>query len=123
MRTLAVLLFIAAVAGVAIHLAQRPTIADGRVMEADLLVQLRKNGVHGLRCDREIPIGKRGAVFTCLATLDNGGTQTIEYTMDRAGQLTAKLLALTGATHAPTREPTHAPARDRIPTSGDPWGN
>jgi hypothetical protein len=111
MRTLAVLGFIAAVAAIAVFLARRPTVADGRVMEADLLVQLRKNGVTGLACDREIPIGRHGAVFTCIATLDTGATQTIEYTMNRVGGLAASLKDSTGATH------------NRIPASGDPWGN
>jgi hypothetical protein len=105
------LLFIAGVVAVAVFLARRPTVADGRVMEVDLLGQLRKNGVTGIACDRTIPIGRSGAVFTCLATLEDGATQTVEYTMDRAGGLSASLKASTGAT------------RNRIPAHGDPWGN
>ena len=69
------LLFIAAVAAAAIHLARRPTIADGRVMEVDLLAQLRDQGVIGLRCDRAIPIRRDGATFTCVATFDDGSRQ------------------------------------------------
>lgn len=111
MRTLALLVFIAGVAALAIFLARQPTVADGRVMEVDLLAQLRKNGVTGMSCDRAIPIGHSGAVFSCLATLDNGATQTVEYTMDRAGGLSANLKKSTGAT------------RDRIPAHGDPWAN
>jgi hypothetical protein len=88
-KTLAALLFIAAVAAVAIHLARRPTIADGRVMETDLLAQLRPQGVTGMQCDRWIPIRRDGARFTCVATLDDGSRQTLRYTMDRAGQLAA----------------------------------
>jgi hypothetical protein len=108
MRTLAVLLFIAAAAGVAAYLAQRPTIADGRVMEAELLAQLREAGVTGLACDREIPIGLAGAVFTCVASLRDGTTQTVEYAMNRAGDLRAKVTPA---------------APGRIPPSGDPWSN
>jgi hypothetical protein len=111
MRTLAVLAFIAGVAAVAIWLARLPTVADGQIMEADLLEQLREHGVRGLACDRQIPIGQAGAVFTCVATLDSGATQTVEYAMDRAGSLTA---SLKGATD---------PAAQRIPASGDPWAN
>src|SRR5690606_21431373 len=68
MRTLAALAFIAGVGGVASYLAQRPTIADGGVMAADLLAQLRARNITAVACDREIPIGPRGAVFQCTAT-------------------------------------------------------
>jgi hypothetical protein len=111
MRTLAALLFIAAVAVGAAFLARRKTVADGRVMEADLLDQFRAHGVTGMACDREIPIGLHGAVFTCLATLESGATQTVEYHMDRSGELTWKVVGSTGAT------------RKQISPSGDPWAN
>ncbi len=111
MRTLAVLLFIAGAAVLAVLLARTPTVADGRVMAADLLEQLRVHGVAEMTCDREIPIRHTGAVFTCVATLASGATQTAEYTMDRDGNLTARL---TGETDAAPR---------RIPPSGDPWAN
>lgn len=91
MKTLAVIAFIAGMAALGIHLARRPTIADGKVMEADLLDQLRDHGVTGMRCDPKIPIGKRGAVFTCVATLRSGGSQTVEYRMDRTGAMTASI--------------------------------
>ena len=111
MKTLAVLVFIGGVGGVAVFLATKPTVADGRVMEADLLANFQKNGVTKMACDRDIPIGKDGAVFRCTATLEDGATQTLEYTLHRAGNYTAKLIGSTDATHS------------RIPTSGDPWGN
>jgi hypothetical protein len=110
-KTLAVLVFIAGTAALAVFLARKPTIADGRVIEADLLANFKKNGVTKMACDSEIPIGKTGAVFRCVATLEDGATQTVEYTLHRAGDYTAKLLGATGATRA------------RIPTSGDPWAN
>jgi hypothetical protein len=110
-RTFAALVFIAGVATLAIFLAQRPTVADGRVIEADLLAQLRDHGVVGLACDPRIPIGKRGAVFACTATLDDGAVQHVEYTMDRAGGLTARVTSSMGATQR------------RIPSSSDPWDN
>ena len=116
MRTLAVLAFIAGVAVAAIALAGRTTIADGRVMAVDLLDQLREHGVQRMACDREIPIGRHGAVFTCRATLDTGATQIIEYTMDRAGGLSASLAA------SPAKPAAPAPHR-RIPSSGDPWAD
>lgn len=112
MKSLAVVLFIAGVGALAIYLARRPTVADGRVMEVDLLAQLREHGVTGMSCDKQIPIGKRGAVFTCVATLQTGATQTVEYRMDRAGSLAAELKAETGPSEG-----------RRIPLSSDPWGN
>ena len=109
MRTLAAIAFIAAAAVLAIVLARTPTVADGRVIEADLLAQLREHGVVGLACDPKIPIRRTGAAFSCRATLDDGSTQTIAYIMDRAGGLTATV-------SSPDASP-------RIPASADPWAN
>ena len=89
MRTLAVLLFIAGAAAVAILLARKPTVVDGRVMEAEFLALYRPQGVTSMACDRAIPIGRRGAVFACTATLRSGATQLLDCTMDRDGKLTA----------------------------------
>jgi len=114
MRTLAVLLFIVAAGAAAVQLARTPTVADGRVIEADLLEQFRSRGVTGMACDRRIPIGRTGARFSCVATLDNGATQTADYVMDRAGNLKWQLTGETDATQA---------APTRIPPTGDPWAN
>jgi hypothetical protein len=111
MRTLAMAAFIAGIAAIAIWLLRRPTVADGRVMELDLLAQLRQYGVVGMACDPRIPLDHRGAVFTCTATLDDGATQRIQYTMDRTGALTAELKSATSA------------RQRRIPASADPWAN
>ena|SRR5262249_12847423 len=111
MRTLAALLFIAGTAGVAIALARTPTVADGRVIAADLLEEVRKDGVVGMDCDAAIPIGALGASFECIATLGDGATQLVEYTLKPDGQRAWK-----------PQPPTHAP-RPRKPASGDPWGN
>ena len=110
MRTLAVLMFIASAAGTAIWLARRPTVADGRVVAADLLAQLREHGVTAMACDPAIPIGRQGAVFGCTATLASGELQQIEYAMDRAGSITARVGAA-------------GPGGHRIPASADPWAN
>jgi hypothetical protein len=111
-RTGAALAFIAAVAALGIALARRPTVADGQVMAADLLDQLRPHGVTAMTCDPRIPIDRRGAVFRCAATLDDGEIQHIEYTMDRGGQLTSRLESSSGARH-----------RRQIPAPADPWAN
>jgi len=108
MRTLAALGFIAAVAAVAVGLARTPTVADGRVIAAKLLEDARKDGVVTMDCDPAIPIGVRGAAFTCVATLSAGATQVVDYTLKPDGQYEAK-------PHPPTREP-----RARKPAPGDP---
>ncbi|HET9624093.1 MAG TPA: hypothetical protein VFP84_22125 [Kofleriaceae bacterium] len=122
MKTLAVVLFVAVVGAVAIHLARRPTVADGRVMEADLLGQLRAQGVTGMACEPRIPIGRDGATFSCVATLESGATQTLAYTMDRQGQLAATLTGAAGTGAAGTGARPAAPDRKRAP-SNDPWAN
>jgi hypothetical protein len=121
MRTLAVLLFIAGTAAIAVFLATKPTVAAGQVMEAEFLALLRPQGVTGVACDREIPIGRQGAAFACTATLNSGATQVLDCTMDRDGKLLAKPAAAPQPAAAP-REVAD-PAHDGIRTSGDPWGN
>jgi hypothetical protein len=90
MRTLAALVFIAGVAAVAIGLARTPTVADGRVLAAEFLEEVRKDGVVAMECDRAIPIGVRGATFTCVATLADGATQVVDYTLKPNGPPEAK---------------------------------
>ena len=111
MRTLATLLFIAGIAAVAVGLARTPTVASGQVIAAGLLEDVRKDGVTAMDCDPAIPIGVRGAAFTCIATLVDGATQLVEYTLKPDGQYEAK-----------PQPPTHAP-RPRKPASGDPSAN
>jgi hypothetical protein len=108
MRTLAALVFIAGIAAVAVGLARTPTVADGRVIAATLLEDVRKDGVIALECDRAIPIGVRGAAFTCVASLADGASQVVEYTLKPEGEYEAK-------PQPPTRGP-----RPRIRTPEDP---
>jgi hypothetical protein len=114
MRTLAALLFIAAVAALALWLARMPTVADGRIVAADRLEEARARGiaVAGMDCDQAIPIGLGGAVFTCIATLAGGATEVVEYTLTQAGQYEPKPKAVE---HAPP-----AGQAPRKPASGDP---
>ena len=111
LRTAATLAFIAAAAGGALYLARRPTVASGEVMAADLMENLKSHGITKLSCDKDIPIGKAGAVFVCDVAADDGSTAKIQFTMDREGRLASKPLESTG------------PTRPRVPSSGDPWGN
>ena len=113
MRTLAAVVFIAGVAVVAVVIARRPTVADGRVLAADLVEAARRGGVAitDMRCEPRIPIGTRGAMFLCTATLDGGATQEVEYTLTPAGDYEAKPRAV------------NYPPQPRKPASGDPWDN
>jgi hypothetical protein len=111
MSTLATLAFIGAVAATGAYLAQLETVVDGRVMAADLKARLTNDNIATIECDREIPIRPAGAVFTCAVRATDGSTASIEYTMDRAGSLAARLLDATGAT------------RPRVRRSDDPWGD
>jgi hypothetical protein len=108
MRTLAALVFIAGVAAVAVGLARTPTVADGRMVAAELLEAARKDGVVAMECDPAIPIGVHGAAFTCVATLAAGGTQVVDYTYKPDGQYEAK-------PHEVILEP-----QARKPAPGDP---
>jgi hypothetical protein len=110
MRTLAALAFIAGVAAVAIGLARRPTLADGRVVAADLLEDVRKDGVTEMECDPVIPVGVRGATFTCIATLRDGAAQVVDWVIKPDGQPEAK-------PQPPTRGPR---PQLRKPAPGDP---
>jgi hypothetical protein len=107
MRTLGAIGFIAASAVLAIWLFRTPTIAEGSVMEAALLEQLRPQGVVGVTCDPSIPIGRDGAAFQCTVTLGDRRAQRLDCGLDRDGGLRWKPAAAPGA----------------IPASGDPWSN
>ena len=112
MKTFAALVFIAGVASTAIALARRTTIADGRVMEAEILPAFRGQGVVGLVCDREIPVGRDGAKFGCTAPLGRGATQRLACALDRDGRFTCN----------PASRVMHE-GREGITTTGDPWAN
>ena len=103
--------FIGAVGAGALVLAMSRTVISGKVMAADLHAQLESKGITGVRCQDSIPIEHHGAVFECTIEANDGSTARIEYTMSRAGSLTAKLIDGTG------------PTRERVPASSDPWSN
>jgi hypothetical protein len=84
-RTVAVIVFIAAIAVVAIYCAQRRTVARGAVIAE----QLRKanRAVAEIECQPTIPIGVDGARFPCRATLRNGDRKTMVFQLDRDGNI------------------------------------
>jgi hypothetical protein len=119
LRSLLILAFIGGIGTVAILVGTRPTIADGRVMGATLLDQNRARGFTKFDCDREIPIGVKGAVFECDVAATDGSTGRLEITMNRDGAFSSRLI---GATSGPS--PEARPRRDHVPNvfGEDPWG-
>lgn len=83
-RTFAVLAFIAGVGGAAVYVANRPTVARGDVLAADLMESNAKI-LKSLDCDPEIPVGVDGARFWCRAQFRIGAVKRLEFKMDRAG--------------------------------------
>jgi len=100
-RTLLAVLFVAAMAGVAGYLAQRPTIARGEVFAARMLENLQGKHVARVTCDDAIPIEHAGAVFRCEVAAEDGEAGLIEVTVDRTGSTDVKILDRTpGSRHA-----------------------
>lgn len=79
-------LFVAAVAGVAAYFARRPTIASGQVLAAQLTAANPKL-VKSITCDRAIPIGIDGARFSCAIVYKDGRRGRERFRMDRDGAI------------------------------------
>jgi len=88
MSTLATLAFIGAAAGAAGYLAMRPTVADGRVIAADLKASSKEAKLTDITCDREVPLGASGAEFECKVRATDGSTAKVKMSMSRSGQYT-----------------------------------
>ncbi|HEU0036837.1 MAG TPA: hypothetical protein VFQ53_39780 [Kofleriaceae bacterium] len=105
--------FIAAVSAAGVLIGTRTTVADGRVMAANLYEEIHSKpqgkGLDRVECDPEIPIGHYGAVFHCTLHGDDGSTAKLEYHMKRDGSLEPRLLDTT------------PPTMHRAPARGDAW--
>jgi hypothetical protein len=100
--------FIALVAAVAVYCAQRPTVARGDVLAADLV---RANPLlRGLDCDKRVPIGHAGATFRCTAMFKNGDQQEYMFKINREGVIDVV-------------ERGNARSAPRIKKTSDPWGD
>lgn len=110
-RTFAVLAFIGIVGTGALYLSQRPTIARGDVIAADLVGQNTYRGWRHMTCDPDIPIGVSGAQFRCGLEMSDGDRAEVEITLDRAGSYQMKILSETAAKHR------------HVPVGADPWGD
>ena len=98
-RTLLAVGFVAAMAGAAVYLARRPTVAKGEVFAARMLENLEGKHIARVACDDAIPISHDGAVFHCEVAADTGETGRIEVALDRAGSATVKIVEQTPPTH------------------------
>ena len=95
-RSFAAIVFIAAAAAAGIYVGTKKTVIRGEVMAANMLEQVKGKGVTKITCDEQIPVTNTGAVFTCHFHGNDGSTARFEYTMNRAGALSANLLDSTG---------------------------
>lgn len=88
-KTVATIAFICAVAICGLIVATRPTVADGRVLAAELLGSFKPNDKRlvKIECDRRVPIGIRGAAFHCVHGYVDGTAVRFRYTMDRTGSM------------------------------------
>src|SRR3954452_23929499 len=69
-KSLAVIVFIAAIAGVALFCAQKRTVARGEALGASLIES--NPNLKTMHCDDAVPIGKDGATFACKVEFKNG---------------------------------------------------
>jgi hypothetical protein len=103
-RSLAVVTFILVVAGVGTYFAQRPTIASGEVLAAEL-VEANSKHIQLMRCDKAVEIGNHGAHFVCWATFKDGEIGRLEFEMDREGMI----------------HQADAAPHPKVKRSSDPW--
>jgi hypothetical protein len=107
-RSVAVLLFITVVAAAALYCAQRPTVARGDTLAAQLVES--NPLLRSLDCDDRVPIGLTGATFSCAVEFKNGDRSSYKFGIDREGRISV-------VEHGPT---TGTP---RIKKTDDPWGD
>lgn len=108
MRSAAVVVFIGLVAAIALYCAQRPTIARGDVLAADLV---KANPLlRTLDCDKAVPIGAAGASFKCKALFKNGDEQDYILAIDREGAIDVV-------------QRGEQQSKPRIKKTSDPWGD
>jgi hypothetical protein len=87
-RSLAIVAFIACAFGAGGYFLQRPTIASGDVLAAEL-VQSNAEDIRELRCDKAIPVTSRGARFACEVVFRSGKVSRVVFDMDRTGVIKA----------------------------------
>ena len=108
LRSVGVVVFIAIVAATGIYFANRPTIARGEVLAADLIAS--NPLVKALDCDKEVPILHKGSQFNCHAEFKNGDRARFTFAIDRAGSITVV-------------EQGEKTSGERAKLTTDPWGD
>ena len=108
MKSLAVIVFIAAVAAVALFCAQQRTVARGEALAASLLET--NPMLKSMSCDDNVPIGMNGATFGCKVEFKNGDRVDYKFKMNREGSIVA-------IDHGPTS------SEPKIKKTSDPWGD
>jgi len=87
MRSVAVLLFIVAVAGIAAFCAQKRTVARGEALAAELMDA--NKSIKTIHCDDKVPIGVDGAKFGCKVSFEKGDVGDYRFKIDREGAIIA----------------------------------
>jgi hypothetical protein len=108
LRSLGVIVFIGIVGATAAYFANRPTVAKGHVLAADL--SETNATVKAMTCDKDVPIGMNGGRFKCFTEFKNGDTIQYTFAIDRAGSITV----------VEQGEASSAPV---IKKTSDPWGD
>ena len=108
-RTFLVLAFIAGVGGLGIYLAQKPTIAHGSVIAAELVEHNKSRGWKAMQCDDEIPVHADGAKFYCDLELADGDRARLAMTFTSDGMFMMDVIS--------TSHPEHS----HVPKKTDPW--
>ena len=107
-RSALAVFFIVVVGAAGAYFAQRPTVARGDAIAAQLVETSPL--LDKMECDKEIPIRVKGATFDCKAFFKNGDTAEYTLQIDRAGHIN---VVNTGKT---TTQPV-------IKKTSDPWGD
>ncbi len=111
-RSFAIVVFIGIVAAAGILVATKKTVIKGDVMAATMMEQVKEKGVTKITCDPNIPVTQAGAVFKCNFLGHDGSTASFQYTMSRAGSLSAIMLDSTNPTGPAPERPDPAPGTD-----------
>ena len=108
LRSFGVVVFITIVGATGVYLAQRPTVARGHVLAAELV---KGNPlVKALECDKEVPIGMTGGKFNCDAEFKNGDRTRFRFSIDRNGSITQL-------------EQSEMESAPKVKKTSDPWGD
>jgi hypothetical protein len=99
MSNVAIIVFVAACAVVAVFVGMQKTVIRGEAMAAQMMEIVNDKNIPGIRkieCTDRIPVKKTGAMFECMWYGTDGSTARFEYKMKRDGKLEQNKLSETG---------------------------